>query len=222
MAGGRAKWVIGGLILLAWIGSREDGGEQPARSVAPRVERTYQQPIERAPAPGREGPRVAPTSPSVQSPQPAPVEPTPPRVQGLERILVTTTRVRLRSRPTTQSETLATLNAGQRVLWLATANDWHEVRAGDMTGWAYGRYLRDQGADVAPAPPARTRPAPPVATLVQPQQQAPARRNGEPLRDPYVGTCDCPYDRKRNGSRCGGTSAYSRPGGRSPVCYVGE
>ncbi len=40
-----------------------------------------------------------------------------------------------------------------------------------------------------------------------------------PIRDPYVGTCDCPYDLKRNGHRCGATSAYSRPGGRTPFCY---
>src|SRR5246127_2781158 len=32
--------------------------------------------------------------------------------------------------------------------------------------------------------------------------------------------CACPYNLARNGSRCGGRSAYSRPGGASPKCYV--
>jgi hypothetical protein len=34
--------------------------------------------------------------------------------------------------------------------------------------------------------------------------------------------CACPEDRARNGSRCGGRSAYSRPGGASPKCYVSD
>jgi hypothetical protein len=31
--------------------------------------------------------------------------------------------------------------------------------------------------------------------------------------------CACPYDAARNGSSCGGRSAYSRPGGPAPLCY---
>lgn len=41
-------------------------------------------------------------------------------------------------------------------------------------------------------------------------------------RDAYYSTghpCACPEDRARNGSRCGGRSAYSRPGGAEPKCY---
>lgn len=35
----------------------------------------------------------------------------------------------------------------------------------------------------------------------------------------YSGNCPCPYNRASNGSQCGGRSAYSRPGGASPLCY---
>ena len=35
----------------------------------------------------------------------------------------------------------------------------------------------------------------------------------------YTGPCPCPYNVARNGSSCGRRSAYSRPGGYSPVCY---
>jgi hypothetical protein len=40
-------------------------------------------------------------------------------------------------------------------------------------------------------------------------------------RDQYHQTrpCACPDDRARNGSACGGRSAYSRPGGAAPLCY---
>lgn len=35
----------------------------------------------------------------------------------------------------------------------------------------------------------------------------------------YPGNCPCPYNLASNGSRCGKRSAYSRPGGYSPICY---
>jgi len=35
----------------------------------------------------------------------------------------------------------------------------------------------------------------------------------------YSGNCPCPYNTASNGSRCGGRSAYSRPGGRAPKCF---
>ena len=38
----------------------------------------------------------------------------------------------------------------------------------------------------------------------------------------YPGTCPCPYNVDRAGRRCGGRSAYSRPGGYSPKCYPSD
>lgn len=38
----------------------------------------------------------------------------------------------------------------------------------------------------------------------------------------YPGNCPCPYNTTRNGSRCGGRSAYSRKGGYSPICYPND
>jgi hypothetical protein len=35
----------------------------------------------------------------------------------------------------------------------------------------------------------------------------------------YRGNCPCPYNTDRVGHRCGARSAYSRPGGASPICY---
>lgn len=35
----------------------------------------------------------------------------------------------------------------------------------------------------------------------------------------YYGSCPCPYNTDRGGRRCGGRSAYSRPGGAAPLCY---
>lgn len=35
----------------------------------------------------------------------------------------------------------------------------------------------------------------------------------------YPGSCPCPYNSARNGSRCGKRSAYSRGGGYAPLCF---
>jgi hypothetical protein len=35
----------------------------------------------------------------------------------------------------------------------------------------------------------------------------------------YPGNCPCPDYVDRAGRRCGARSAYSKPGGRSPLCY---
>ncbi|MFM2088961.1 MAG: hypothetical protein RLZZ237_3830, partial [Pseudomonadota bacterium] len=38
----------------------------------------------------------------------------------------------------------------------------------------------------------------------------------------YPGRCPCPYNSAKNGSACGGRSAWSRPGGYAPICYERE
>jgi hypothetical protein len=38
----------------------------------------------------------------------------------------------------------------------------------------------------------------------------------------YSGPCPCPYNTMKNGRRCGNFSAYSKPGGRSPLCYAND
>ena len=38
----------------------------------------------------------------------------------------------------------------------------------------------------------------------------------------YPGKCPCPYSIMRNGDKCGNRSAYSKPGGHEPLCYVSD
>ncbi len=38
----------------------------------------------------------------------------------------------------------------------------------------------------------------------------------------YPGICPCPYSTMGNGKKCGKRSAYSRPGGYEPLCYVSD
>lgn len=38
----------------------------------------------------------------------------------------------------------------------------------------------------------------------------------------YPGNCPCPYNQDRAGRSCGRRSAYSKPGGYSPICYPND
>ena len=38
----------------------------------------------------------------------------------------------------------------------------------------------------------------------------------------YGRPCACPYDTTNSGKKCGGLSAWSKPGGAQPFCYPGD
>lgn len=38
----------------------------------------------------------------------------------------------------------------------------------------------------------------------------------------YPGRCPCPFNSAKNGSACGGRSAWSKRGGYAPICYERE
>ncbi|MES2986259.1 MAG: hypothetical protein V4686_04030 [Patescibacteria group bacterium] len=38
----------------------------------------------------------------------------------------------------------------------------------------------------------------------------------------YKGSCPCPYSTMKNGRSCGKTSAWSKPKGKSPLCYLSD
>ena len=65
----------------------------------------------------------------------------------------------------------------------------------------------------AARPPVRSD-APPLEDAAIIQQIITSSRAG------YPGPCACPYDRNRAGRKCGATSAYSKPGGYSPICFA--
>ncbi len=62
-----------------------------------------------------------------------------------------------------------------------------------------------------------------VPLLVACDQLFPLEGELKPIRDPKIGTCECPYDQRRDGRECGATSAYDRrESGARPICYIGQ
>ena len=191
--GGGIGWLVAIGLAIGWWNS---GSEKP--STPPRP------PPVSSSKPTTEAPAIVPAALTIPE---APAAPSP-EPQVAERTMFTTANVRLRSLPSTNSEIVWTAPAGTRVSATDIENGWHRVAAAGYGGWMHGDYLSNNQPIARPVQPA-----------MRAVSQAPARVSGSPMRSPYVGTCDCPYDMMRNGRRCGGNSAYSRPGGRNPACY---
>ncbi|QQA41510.1 SH3 domain-containing protein [Pelagovum pacificum] len=130
---------------------------------------------------------------------------------------VTGDRVRLRSGPTTSDSVLGHLNTGDRVRLLGRSGSWSEVITSFGRGWMSSDYLSpDQ-------PPTTVRaPATPSRQIAAPTDREIRDARAQIIRQSiasYQGSCPCPYNIDRAGHRCGGRSAWSRPGGFSPICY---
>ncbi|BAZ18416.1 hypothetical protein NIES4071_103010 (plasmid) [Calothrix sp. NIES-4071] len=89
---------------------------------------------------------------------------------------------------------------------------WYRVRfvQSGARGWVHNKFVALESESSAPISEI-------PATL-----QTPQIVSYQPIRESISGSCECPYDTDRRGRRCGGRSAYSRPGGSAPACYVGE
>ena len=223
MRGGKVPvWVflIGGL---GWLiggdddQDRVDGSNSAAAAIAPNQtlqspdttrQRAAVKPSNQATALTSSTPT---TSPNLQ-PSPQPSE---------RSIYVSGSSVRVRAGPGTQHTHLTSFKRGQKLTFTGETNGkWRKIQRGSVSGWMHGDYLSFDAPRKAEKParqPAK------VATVSrgpsddQLRQRIIARSIAN-----YSGSCPCPYNRDRAGRRCGKRSAYSRPGGASPVCYPSD
>jgi SH3-like domain-containing protein len=149
---------------------------------------------------------------------PAPLLGMPSAARFVPRTLyVTASSLNVRASPVASASILVTAPQGTPVVAVGQTDGWYEVRlTNGNTGWMSGEYLSStppqmetravEAASAAPVKKAYDR-ASVVAAIIALSISS------------YSGRCPCPYNTMRNGRSCGGNSAYSRPGGRSPVCY---
>jgi SH3 domain-containing protein len=121
----------------------------------------------------------------------------------------TTTDVNLRSYPSTYGSPLATLPRGQVVYAFSTYDEWSRVNVVtlNIVGYVATKYLAEtcvEGKELT----RKDLPQAQIVKILMAQSQS-----------RYSGSCPCPNNTDRGGRRCGGRSAYSRPGGASPLCY---
>lgn len=135
-----------------------------------------------------------------------------------ETLYVTATSLRMRSGPGTDFNHIGSFAQGAAITYAGESQgNWRKVVAANgQHGWMHKDYLSNQTAEpvVARAAPANfARPVDDRALKQRIIKSSLAR---------YSGNCPCPYNRDSAGRRCGARSAYSRPGGASPICYESD
>jgi uncharacterized protein YgiM (DUF1202 family) len=190
-------WLALGVVGLAWCAPRDSVRQQPSRQPTSQIAQPY---------PARQ-PSILKQSTRDASPLPM-LQPQTPSVPS--ETMYAAARLNVRTEPTTSGRVLGRIETGAAVRSLGRQGAWHRVSYGGQIAWVHGNYL-------SVTPPAK--PSPSQHPYAAAQAPAPRLFSNKPVREPYTGICDCPYDYKRNGARCGGTSAYSRRGGRDPECY---
>ncbi len=155
-------------------------------------------------------PVVKPTAPVVKPPPPI-----------IAQRFVTASALNMRDAPSTAGQVRNQVTYGTEIAVREDLGDWSKVVFNGQELWVASRYLSATKPVIAPAAapaPTQTRTrtlALPTSAEIQAARNAIIRQS----RASYAGSCPCPYDRDRGGRRCGGRSAWSRPGGASPICY---
>lgn len=127
-------------------------------------------------------------------------------------------RLNVRNAPDKSAKQIWTLKRDEKVNVAGNNGDWLFVKGSRYEGWVFGTYLTQKKA----------RPKSNISTIA-PTIVTPKVSDAEIKKtlitrslSLYSGNCPCPYNSARGGSRCGRRSAYSRPGGASPLCYSSD
>lgn len=138
-------------------------------------------------------------------------------------VFVMGSRVNVRSGPNVSYKRLGAFDRGTRLTVLDVQNGWTRVSGSiagaPVSGWMSSTYLGRS----APVPVVRRAPAPAPKRAIDAPSNAQISAARKTLISQslamYPGNCPCPYNHDRAGRRCGKRSAWSKPGGRSPLCY---
>jgi SH3-like domain-containing protein len=210
-------WLIGALLIYAFFRQTDDGSTEPSSqdTMPTRVERAADiEPVEVSAKPAREFSSLKVETPSSDDLELRPADAPIRYVSGK--------RVGFRSGPSTTDPIIDRFDAGRKVSLIEQAGDWSRIRD-DLTqheGWIATRFLSETETRTKAAPAKKEKKSEEieVAVPVVPDSALVQRIIAESL-DSYPSSCACPYSRDRAGRRCGKRSAYSKPGGYSPVCF---
>lgn len=168
--------------------------------------------------------KITPTIPDDGGAQPKYKDKPLPKLTTKKVLYVSGSIVNLRAKATTNSRIVSKLARGTKVYmngsksgkWIPIAVD-----KSDVIGWMYGDFLKETKPVINATPKQTTKKrsiATPTSREIREARKAIIRQS---IRS-YPGSCPCPYNRDRAGRKCGGRSAWSRPGGYSPSCYASD
>lgn len=219
-------WLLAGLFLYGWLTS--DGTEPPTPSSSSTQEETQTAPQKPSYQASKEPKTQAPVGPRIglkptqvklapiKKEEKPPVSSISSSKTNTKTMYVDASRLNVRTGPGKKSKVIWTIKRDEAVQVVAQSGSWREIKGDRYRGWVYGTYLT--------AKPSPNKQKPNKQIAKSRQQSAAAIKKILIKRSVayYSGNCPCPYNHASNGSRCGRRSAYSRPGGASPLCYPSD
>ncbi|MEM8794071.1 MAG: SH3 domain-containing protein [Pseudomonadota bacterium] len=147
---------------------------------------------------------------------PSPVVKQPDEAEPGRMMYVDASRLNVRSGAGKEFQVTWTLKRDEAVSVIEEAGDWRRVKSSRYDGWVYHSYLTEKPSPDKAGVTAYTNPTNKMsdAAIIKILMERSIAY--------YSGSCPCPQNRTRSGRRCGGNSAYSRPGGASPLCYPSD
>lgn len=127
---------------------------------------------------------------------------------------VDASRLNVRNQAGKQGKVIWTLKRDQKVQVTNRNGDWLFVESSRFKGWVFGTYLTNNSAPKKISIPKKTQKKTAGLSTARIKKILIKRSHAY-----YSGNCPCPYNRTSRGHKCGKRSAYSRPGGASPLCY---
>jgi hypothetical protein len=127
---------------------------------------------------------------------------------------VDASRLNVRNLPTKEGKQIWTLKRNEKVSVTNRDGDWLFVQGSRYSGWVFGTYLTPKPSVQI----AKRQVTINTGLSISEIKQTLIKRS----HAYYRGNCPCPYNITSAGRRCGGRSAYSRPGGASPLCYESD
>jgi hypothetical protein len=129
--------------------------------------------------------------------------------------------VPMRAEPNANAKILNRLPNGMEVGELSRREGWVEIRhpISAAEGWVSARRLDEVAPQTEEQPKPKRKEPPGIEVL---SDAAIIAKLIALDAASYSGNCRCPENTDRAGRRCGARSAYSKPGGREPLCYVGD
>lgn len=174
-------------------------------------------------APGQAGPSVESEPRSGQEIETRGGSGTSPKIYYIKG-----TRVAFRAGPGTNHPVLDRFNMGRALEFLGEdGNGWSHFRdqRTRREGWVatFLTHPEETGTQ-ASHQKEQSEPQPTQTAPVQPvlSRAAIIKAIIADSRAGYYGSCPCPYNRDRAGRKCGRRSAWSKPGGASPICYPAD
>ncbi len=214
MAKGNGIWkFIAGVAVLGWAFGGDDAPDNnSALSSVPQT--TISKPVVNVVKPKAPQPKPQKIIKTVSVPKVIPATPEPSF--NPKNMYVDASRLNVRNGPDKTNKVIWTLKQDQKVLVIGQSGDWLKVKGRRFEGWVFGSYLTNNPAP-KPIIVKKKAPAKSGASTAKIKNLLIKRSHAY-----YSGNCPCPYNTTRAGRRCGKRSAYSRPGGASPLCYPSD